>query len=376
MDLEPFKDIYIHGLVRDKKGRKMSKSLGNGIDPLEVIEEYGADAFKFTLTFLAAQGQDILIDKDSFKIGSKFANKIWNAARYILMNSENRKLIPLEDLELKEVDLWIYHKLNETVTTVHESFKNYRFNDAAQAVYEFFWNDYCDWYIEVSKLSLYCDDDDEKNRAISLLISVLEESLRLLHPFLSFITEEIYQKLPQTKGSIVIAKYPEINDKRNNIEIGTRFSRVQDLIRSIRTLRSEFTISPDKKIKVTVKAENEDANSLFTMYKDAISMLVGSDDLQISNDKPETKGTIPIAGSDFEAFLFVKEVVDLPKEIAKLEKEKNKLEKECERTNGKLSNESFIKKAPENVVTQEKNKLEDFKIKIKKITSYLNELTE
>ena len=170
----PFRDIYITGLVRDKQGRKMSKSLGNGMDPLEIVSEYGADALKFTLTFMSAQGQDILVDKESFKLGSKFANKVWNASRYILMNLKDRKFLPLEEITFTDVDRWIFHRLNLTIARIRDALEVYRFNDAAQGVYEFFWNDFCDWYIEASKLSLYSRDEGEKDREVSLLIQLLD----------------------------------------------------------------------------------------------------------------------------------------------------------------------------------------------------------
>lgn len=214
MGQAPFRDVYLTGLVRDKKGRKMSKSLGNGIDPLDIVDEYGADAMKFTLVYLSAQGQDILIDSDSFKFGSKFANKVWNATRFMLMNLEGKSFVPKESITLNNIDKWIYSRLNRAAGAVSKAFESYRFNDAAQAVYEFFWNDLCDWYLEASKLDLYSRDHERANRAITLLIDVLEESMRLLHPFLSFITEEIYQKLPGTEGAVINAPYPKEVEER------------------------------------------------------------------------------------------------------------------------------------------------------------------
>ena len=247
MEEAPFRDIYITGLVRDRQGRKMSKSLGNGLDPLEIVSEYGADALKFTMTFLSAQGQDILIDRDSFKLGSKFANKVWNASRYILMNVEGRKIIALEEIELSEIDKWILHRFNRTVTAAREAIEIYRFNDFAQAGYDFFWNDFCDWYIEASKLSLYSKDEKEKDRAISLLVIILEKALRLLHPCLSFITEEIYRKLPQTEGPLITAEFPETDERMDFPETAASFVLLQDMIRGVRTLRSEFNHSPREK---------------------------------------------------------------------------------------------------------------------------------
>ena len=180
----PFHDIYIHGLVRDKQGRKMSKSLGNGIDPLEIIDMYGADALKFTLSYMCAQGQDVLVDKDSFKMGSKFCNKVWNASRYILGNLEGRTLIPVTDADLTELDKWIYTRLDNAVSLAKDAFEAYRYNDGASAIYEYFWNDLCDWYVEATKLSFKNGDEKEKDRAVSVLLNVLEESLRLMHPYI------------------------------------------------------------------------------------------------------------------------------------------------------------------------------------------------
>ncbi|MDR0878449.1 MAG: valine--tRNA ligase, partial [Treponema sp.] len=260
----PFRDIYIHGLVRDKQGRKMSKSLGNGLDPLELVDEFGADALKFTLAFMCAQGQDLLVDKESFKMGSKFANKIWNASRYILMNLDGLNLAPNPDLI--PVDRWIYSRLNSAAKAMADAFLAYRYNDAAQTAYEFFWNDFCDWYVEATKLSMRQENGAEKDRAVTVLLDVLASSLRLLHPLLPFVTEEIYSYLPNevkasgTDGSgepalLITSPYPEYDEKRNDPEGEANFAFLQDLVRMVRTLRSECTITPDKKIRILVRIE-------------------------------------------------------------------------------------------------------------------------
>ncbi|OHD30434.1 MAG: valine--tRNA ligase, partial [Spirochaetes bacterium GWC2_52_13] len=204
----PFRDIYITGLVRDKQGRKMSKSLGNGIDPLEVVDLYGADAMKFTLCYMAAQGQDILIDMESFKLGSRFANKMWNATRFLLMNLEGKELVPIVESDLSIMDRWMYHQLNEAAARVKVAIEGYRFNDGAQAIYDVFWNDFCDWYVEATKHALATKDDAERNRQVSVMLDLLAELMRLMHPFVSFITEEIYGKLPNTSGRGIDAPYP------------------------------------------------------------------------------------------------------------------------------------------------------------------------
>jgi valyl-tRNA synthetase len=369
----PFPDVYIHGLVRDTQGRKMSKSLGNGVDPLEVVDEYGADALRFTLAFLAAQGQDILMDKESFRLGSKFANKIWNASRFILMNLEGRNLS--KQTRLDEVDRWIVHRLNLTAQNARKALEQYRFNDASQAVYEYFWNDFCDWYIEAAKLALDSGDKTEKDRKITLCLTILEESLRLLHPFLPYVTEEIYQKLPNHGPSIVTAPYPEFLKSRVDEEAQERFALVQELVRAVRTLRSEFTIPAGTRIPVTVKTpEDEPACRIFGDHKALIALLVGADNLQITQGAVRRTGSIPAVGTGFEAFVFIKEAIDLEREIDKLQKEIRSLETALDRTTGKLKNKAFLTKAPAEVVQKEKDKQEELQRRKAKIAGYIEEL--
>jgi valyl-tRNA synthetase len=369
----PFADVYIHGLVRDSQGRKMSKSLGNGVDPLEVVDEYGADALRFTLSFLAAQGQDILMDKDSFKLGSKFANKIWNASRFILMNLEGRTLV--KEAKLDEVDRWIIQRLNLTARNARNALNQYRFNDASQAVYEYFWNDFCDWYIESSKLALDGEEEKEKDRKITLCLTILDESLRLLHPFLPYVTEEIYQKLPNHGPSIVSAPYPEFVKKRVDEAAQESFALVQELVRAVRTLRSEFTVPTWRKIPVTVKTpEGEPAYRTFQDQKELIALLVGSDNLQITRGTVHRTGSIPAVGSGFEAFVYIKEAIDLEREIDKLQKELRNLEVALKRTSGKLENRAFLAKAPEEVVQKERDKQEEIQRRKAKIAGYIEEL--
>ncbi|MCK5674736.1 MAG: class I tRNA ligase family protein, partial [Spirochaetales bacterium] len=371
----PFRDIYLTGLVRDKKGRKMSKSLGNGLDPLEIVDEYGADAMKFTLVFLAAQGQDILIDNDAFKFGSKFANKIWNATRYMLMNLKDRTLLKESEYELEDVDKWIYHKINKAAGIVKSSMENYRFNDAAQIVYEFFWNDLCDWYLEASKLDLYSEDQHRKDRAITILMNLLEESLRLLHPFIPFITEEIYQKLPNSRENIITAPYPEEIDTRNYLVVAEKFELLQELIRGIRTIRSEFAIAPEKRIPIAVSMDNDFiAAKMFIDHYDLIKSLTKASELTIEKSRPDTMGSIPVPGKGFETFIFVRDIIDIPVEIAKLKKEEKKNSKLLESTEHKLKNSKFLENAPDDVVKKEKEKLTEFKERKLKIDGYLAEL--
>ena len=373
----PFRDVYITQLIRDKKGRKMSKTLGNGIDPLEVVDVYGADALKFTLAYLCAQGQDILMDKESFKLGSKFANKIWNASRYILMNLEGRNLI--KEPRLLPVDKWIYSRFNSTARAMEEAFLSYRFNEAAQTIYEFFWNDFCDWYVEATKLSLKDGSGElssaEKDRATTVLLDVLTGALRLLHPLLPFITEEIYSRLPTTNGELLItAAYPEYDEKLTDEKAEKDFAFLQELVRQVRTLRSECTVPPDRKLKVLVRTGRED---LLKENTALVRLLAGLGELAIegavANEK-RPEGSIGLAGSGYEAFVFVAEAVDLNLLKQKFTKDLERDKKYVESLKAKLAKEDFLKNAPDELVAAEKLKLEESLARNSKLESYIRDM--
>jgi valyl-tRNA synthetase len=387
----PFHDIYIHGLVRDKQGRKMSKSLGNGLDPLEIIEQYGADALKFTLSFLCAQGQDILIDNDSFKMGSKFCNKVWNASRYILGNLEDRNLIPVKDDELTELDRWIYTELNHAALDARAALDGYRYNDAASAVYEFFWNKFCDWYVEATKLSFKHGDDHEKDRQVSVLLNVLEESLRLLHPFIPFVTEEIYGKLPLAeiivnrskagaqkvlsnslyKDMLITAPYPEYDAARDDENITRRFDTLQDLIRNIRGLRNECGIDPAFKINVALLIEKGSDAEVCREKIEMIQLLAGLANIEFVDAKPaKSIGTV---GTGYEAFILMDENLDTNTLMLHFTKDLEKEKKDAEKLEGKLAGK-FAQFAPAEVVQAERDNLAAIKRRIEKLTGYIETL--
>jgi valyl-tRNA synthetase len=383
----PFRDIYIHGLIRDSQGRKMSKSLGNGLDPLELVDEYGADALKFTMAFLCAQGQDILIDKDSFKLGSKFANKIWNASRYILMNLEGRNLVPHP--VLLPLDTWILSRLNGAAGAMAGAFQGYRFNDAAAAAYGYFWNDFCDWYVEATKLSLKGGDDAEKDRAATVLLEVLAGSLRLLHPLLPFITEEIYGKLPNIPAGelLITAAYPEYDEGRTNQAVETEFELLKDLVTQIRTLRSECTIPPDKKLRLLLRPA-EDCRETLESSAELVKMLAGIGELEIAagggeTDKAERPaGSIALvgrsrnsrSGTGFEAFVYIAAAADLGALKAKFGRNIGKDRAFIAGLRAKLDNGNFLKNAPPELVAQERTKLEDAVRRTEKLESYIRDL--
>lgn len=379
----PFRDINMHGLVRDKQGRKMSKSLGNGLDPLEIIDEYGADALKYTLAFMCAQGQDVLIDKDSFKLGSRFANKIWNASRYILGNLEGRELRAVSRTELKELDLWIINRLNLAAKNTASALESYRYNDAAQTVYEYFWNDFCDWYVEATKLSFKNGDETEKDRAVSVLLNVLEESLRLLHPLLPFVTEEIYRFLPEncvTGGKkkadkLITAPYPLFSEERVDSCSEERFTSLQEIVRLVRALRTECGIDPAFKIKVALFVEKGSPAEAAKEKTDIICLLAGLSGVDfLENPKDKAKGSIGTVGKGFEAFIVPGEGADPEKMVQKFKKELEKEEGNFSKLKGKLSNEKFVANAPAEVVEGEKEKLNEIQRRIEKLKAYVSEL--
>jgi valyl-tRNA synthetase len=304
----------------------------------------------------------------------------------LLMNLEGRTLRDPRSLTLTDIDRWIFHRLDAAAVAARAAMEQYRFNDASQAVYEFFWNDFCDWYIEAAKLPLAGGDDAEKDRIVTLLVTLLEESLRLIHPFLPLITEEIYQKLPAGNGSahggaasdgprsIMIQPYPAHDPSRVDAPVEDKFASLQELVRAVRTVRSEFTIPPDRKIDVAVAAPGRETRENFEAHRDLVAHLIGSPSLSVKADRPSRGGSIPAAGKGFEAFLFIREAIDVPREIGRLTREKEKTAAERRKTETKLSNTAFVDKAPPEVVAREREKLAELGERITKLESYIREL--
>ena len=387
----PFRDIYIHGLVRDKQGHKMSKTAGNGVDPLEIIGQYGSDALKFTLSYMCAQGQDILIDSESFKMGSRFCNKVWNASRYILGNLEGRSLIPVTDSELTELDKWIFTALNKAAADTRSALDGYRYNEAASTVYEYFWNNFCDWYVEATKLSFKNGDEHEKDRAVSVLLNVLEESLRLLHPFIPFVTEEIYGKMPRAElienrrkagpqrimpnetysDLLVCAPYPESLDSRADARITARFAVLQDLIRSVRGLRNECGIDPVSKINVAILVEEGSDAEVCREKVEMIRLLAGLAKIEFVGQRPSK--SIGAVGKGFEAFILIDENINRQQLLARFTKDMERLGAEAARTEAKLGGK-FAEHAPAEVVRAERDKLAETRRRIEKLGGYAEAL--
>ena len=384
----PFRDIYITGLVRDAKGRKMSKSLGNGIDPLEIVNTYGADAHKFTLAYLSVQGQDIPIGPDHFQLGSKFANKIWNATRFLFGNLEGRRLLPFADCDPDDLDRWILARLEVATAAVHRAMRDYRMDEAARAVYEYVWNDFCDWYIEANKSRL-TTGGHAADRAVSLLLYTLEESLRLLHPFLSFISEEIYQQLPtelqpadgsRRAPALIVADFPTARAERRTDEFRASergFRAVQEIVRGIRTLRSEFTLPPAARFGAYLKpAADGSSTPVVARARELIVDLAGLSAFEIGSDEARRAGAITVVGSGFEVYLYVRDLIDAAAQRARIAKSLVKLRKVLSQAQRKLASEGFLSKARPEVIAAERAKARDLADQTARQERVLAELTE
>jgi valyl-tRNA synthetase len=367
MDEVPFTDVYIHALVRDAQGQKMSKSKGNVIDPLTVIDQYGTDAFRFTLAAFAAQGRDIKLAEERIAGYRNFCNKVWNAARFTLMNLEgfDPDGISLDTLELSQGDKWILHRLNETARSVDETLTGYRYNESAMALYQFTWSEFCDWYLELSKQDIYNGTPERKQATQYVLWYTLENLLRLLHPFMPFITEEIWQVLPGTKTTptIMQAPYPAVCDACSFPEDAAEMELVMAVIGGIRNIRGEMEVPPSKQIAVILSCANEESQRLMKHNENAIISMARVSDLAIgvAIEKPED-ASIQVAG-DVQIYVPLKGLVDVAAEEERLLKEIGKIDKEIEMFSKKLESPAFVDRAPAEIVAKERQKLADVKNK-------------
>ncbi len=350
----PFKDVYIHALVRDQHGQKMSKTKGNVIDPMDVINKYGADSMRFTLAIFAAQGRDIKLSEDRIEGYKKFMNKIWNAYRFIELNTKDLQ-ISEKPKKLPAASIWIKSRLAKTIQDVEKALQEYKYNEAANAVYQFIWHEFCDYFIEMSKVHM----DDEYSYAVKYtLLDVFETTMRLLHPFTPFITEELWNKLPNKKGeSIMIAAYPEYRSSDVSEDIESSMDTVIDIIKSIRNLRSENNIAPSKKIKVYMNIEDEKQQAVVVSFKNYIYALAGVENLVIT-DKIEEQCLIQstIYG---DIYLPVEGNIDVEKELARLNKLLKKQEKSLSFLNSKMNNQAFLDRAPKELIEEKKRELEE-----------------
>lgn len=365
----PFKDVYIHALVRDQYGQKMSKTKGNVIDPLEIVDKYGADSLRFTLAILAAQGRDIKLSEDKIEGNKRFMNKIWNAYRYIKMNIEGQTFDE-KPKKLSQASVWIKSRLAKTIKKVEDGLKQYKFNEAASAIYQFTWHEFCDYYIEMSKVHM----NDEFSYSIKYtLLEVFETILRLLHPFIPFITEELWQKLPNKDGeSIMVEEFPEIGQSDIAGELEAAMDIVLDIIRAIRNLRSEYNIPPSKKVDVFIKTENENTQSILINFKYYIHALAGVDNLSIITKQQEKCVVQSTVYADI--YLPLEGNIDVDKEIDRLSKLLKKQEKSMSFLNNKLNNDAFLEKAPKDLIEEKKEELNEVTKLYKKTKKIVEQL--
>jgi valyl-tRNA synthetase len=376
----PFIDVYVHALVRDEKGKKMSKSTGNVIDPLTVIEQYGTDAFRFTLAAFAAQGRDVKMSEKRIEGYRHFVNKLWNAARFALMHIDQPyKKINLDGLALP--DRWILSRLGRVTQTVSEALESYRFNDAAAGVYNFVWHEFCDWYLEAIKPALYEKEGPQKKKTtLGVLWRVMHDTLILLHPFMPFVTEEIWHKLPGTQGSIMKAVFPaDRKDSADNSaenEAEAEMTLLIELISAIRNIRGEMNISPSLNLTATLQTKDTNIKATIEAHQDIIINLAKLNAFTIneSAERPKSSATAVVGG----AMLFVplEGIIDFNKEAQRLEKEITKLTKELAAVSKKLDNDSFLNKAPQDVVEQVKAKHSHLQEKQQKVQSNLERINE
>ncbi|WP_134643719.1 valine--tRNA ligase [Weissella cibaria] len=362
----PFKNVLIHGLIRDEQGRKMSKSLGNGIDPMDVIEKYGADALRWFLATGSTPGLDVRFSYTKMDSAWNFINKIWNASRYVIMNldDETKVELPADLSVLTLADKWILSRLNETIASVKKNFDKFEFGEAGRSLYNFIWNDFADWYIEMTKETLNGNDEAAKKNVQAVLAYVLDNTLRLLHPIMPFVTEAIWQEMPHDGESIVVAVYPEEKAELDNPTAEADFQSLTDLIKAVRTIRTEANAPMSTEIDVLIKTSDENLARIFAENSDYINRFVKPKSLKISADVAAPKLAMTQIISGAEVYVPLEELIDLDEEIARLQGDVKKFAGEVKRAEGKLGNEKFVNNAPEAVVAEEREKLTDWQAKL------------
>ena len=376
----PFDTVLIHGLVRDSQGRKMSKSLGNGIDPLEVIDKYGADALRFTLITGNAPGNDMRFYWERVEASRNFANKVWNASRFMLMNFEQAEEagISIDNVTLDDLtpaDKWILSKANTLAKDVTANMDKYELGIAVQKLYDFIWEEFCDWYIEMVKPRLYNNEDTTKAAALWTLKTVLIQALKLLHPYMPFITEEIFCNVQQEEESIMVSSWPEYKEAWNFEADENAVEAIKEAVRAIRNVRTGMNVPPSKKAKVFVVSDNEDVRQIFEDGKVFFATLAHASEVMIQADETGIeKDAVSAVIHQATIFMPFAELVDIEEEKARLKKEEEKLHKEIARADGMLKNPNFVSKAPEAKIQAERDKLEKYTQMLKQVEERLEAL--
>ena len=373
MHEKPFDTVYVHGIVRDEQGRKMSKSLGNGIDPLEIIRDYGADPLRFSLVTGNSAGNDMRFSLKKVEAARNFCNKVYNATRFLMMNLGEAKIGEIDMAKLDIADKWILHRLNENVSEVTRNLDLFELNIAAQKIYDFIWSEFCDWYIEMAKPRLNGDDEAQKANVRAILLRVLSDSMKLLHPFMPFITEELYLNLPVHEETIMRAPWPKFEESFSFPGETAAMDGVMELIRAVRNLRAEMNVPPSKRPAMTIVAHGNEAElSEAEMY---IKSLAGASEITVQKDKSGVpEGAVSAVSGYGEAFMPMDQLVDMDKERARTQKEIDRMKGEIARAEGKLNNQGFVSKAPEKVIEEERGKLEKAKGMLAKLEARMKEL--
>ncbi len=373
----PFADVYLHALVRDEKGEKMSKSKGNSVDPLEMIDKYGADAVRFTLAAFTAQGRDVKMSEERIQGYGHFINKIWNTARFSLMNLEGYVAEVPEREALSLCDRWIRDSLNRTVTDVRRYLDEYRFNDAAGRIYQFFWHEFCDWYLELIKPALYDKQSEKEKRAAQhTLLTVLKTALQLLHPIMPFVTEEIWQRLTEDEGYIMVSRFPEPDGSFADGAAREQMELIMNTINTVRNIRGVMNIGPSKKLRVLISVPDADLLSLMEAGKGYIQDIANLDELAVAVNAPEPKGTATGVIGSVRVYVFLEGVVDVAAEKKRLEKEIKKIEKTLSFVSKKLGNRDFVEKASPEIVEKEETKFSTLREKSQVLEDALGRLRD
>ncbi len=370
----PFGKVYFTGIIRDSMGRKMSKSLGNSPDPLDVIREYGADALRYTVTRLSPLGNDILYSNEKCELGRNFANKIWNASKFIFQNLNNISIKAINDVELDNNDRWILSRYNKTISKVRIEIEEFRFNDATISLYDFIWSEFCDWFIEISKVGLYRGSSEVKEAKAAVLLHILEGSLKLFHPFMPFITEKIYLSLPSHEDTIVLAAFPVSDSGFIFEKEEENAGLLQNIVYTVRNIRGENKIQPGVSVKAILVLEDEEKIAFLQSETEVLIKLAKIEKLEILRYYKKEDSDVSGAGKGFEVFIPLEGIIDIEKERERLIKESDRLESSIGAVTGKLKNKSFVEKAPKEIVEKEKEKLNFLKGELEKINKNLKGL--
>jgi valyl-tRNA synthetase len=368
----PFRDVYIHALVRDAYGKKMSKSKGNVIDPLDILDQYGTDAFRFTLAALAAQGRDIKLSEERIAGYRHFVNKIWNSARLVLMNVDEETQKPLHEAVCALPERWVLSRLHDVSGEITQALEAYRFNDAANLCYQFVWHEFCDWYLELAKLGLYGDNDKIRDSSRAVLQKALMAVLKLLHPFMPFVTEEIWQRLPETNGSIMVAPFPEPSEFPLDEAALKEMDLLMGVITGVRNIRGEMSIPPAKKVDILLDMPNPEEGEIVRQNTAHIQSLARVNSVQVAARVAKPEASASAVFAENQVHVLLKGLLDFQEEQRRLKKEIKKTEKDMETAAKKLSNKQFMDKAPEDVIEKVKEKVAAMQLRLEKLNHNLN----